>query len=208
MKKLALKALVGVALIAQAGTAMPGDRSKHLNALLKGKYRFTLNQVCTYTLNGFKEPPPALQVVDGGFSNSGEDYITGFIEFDGDGNMSGSEKGVFQNHGGFFSDATFPSFPIATYTDQCTGTYEVNADRSFTYEVGCDTDLITGFSPGTRIRVDGIRYEGQIEAKGEAFIAAGVDAAVQTQYFTQPDGPPFTQYRVCGGHLNAVRVSR
>lgn len=206
MKNKFVTLLVAVVLAAFAGSAMPGERSQQLNGLLKGKYRFTLNQTCTYTSQGFRDPP--VGVVEGGVSSSGEDFIVGVIEYDGEGNLRSTEKGLFQSQGTFFGDPSFPSFTIATYTDDCAGTYRVNPDRSFTSDLGCFTDIITGFAPGARIRLDGLRNEGQITGLGEAFIAWIVDGIVQTQYFTLPDGTQFQQYRVCAQTMQGIRVSR
>lgn len=66
----------GIVFFALQTSSVLADNDQHeLNALLKGKYRFTFNQTCTYSSQGFSTAPPGGDV--NGFAQSGEDYIDG-----------------------------------------------------------------------------------------------------------------------------------
>lgn len=195
MHKRPSKALAIVFFAGQMGSAL-ADRSHDFNSQLKGKYRFTYNQTCTYSQSGFSTDPPKGDVL--GFASSGEDFIQGVMKFNGDGTMSLAEKGIYQNHG-----TSFPaSFPITTYADVCSGKYQVNADLSFSYELDCTTTFITGFFTGQTVSVSGIKVEGQLDRWRESFIASGVSDTVQIQHFS--DG--HTNPRICASQASAIKI--
>ena len=122
------------------------------------------------------------------------------VKFDGDGTMTLTEKGVFQNHGG--SNPGF--FPIATYFDICAGTYQVESDLSFSYELSCTVKLLTGFNAGSTISIDGLRLTGQIDRDRDTYIASNVTGAVQTMTFSTG----FVNQRICGGETTGVKLSK
>jgi hypothetical protein len=138
------------------------------------------------------------------------------------GNVRAVDRGVWQAHGNNFAfyDPPRPGpgepppegavliapFLATTYKDDCRGRYKVNADRTFSYDIDCTTDIETAWAPGARIQIDNLHYHGQIEGGGEGFIAANVSGKVQTQVITLPDGWQYNQYRICGSHSNGVRV--
>lgn len=124
MHKLILKSLVIACLTGQVNGAL-ADPSQTLNALLKGKFRHTFNQTCTYSPLRFSTDPPGGDVV--GFATSGEDFIQGVIKFNGDDTLTLTEQGIFQNHGG----SSQGSFPITTYADICSGKYQVQSGSQF-----------------------------------------------------------------------------
>ena len=189
----------GIVLFAvQTSNALAEHDQRELNALLKGKFRFAFNQTCTYSPQGFSAAPPGGDV--NGFAQTGEDYIDGIIKFHGNGTVTLTETGIFQNHG--FSNPGF--FPIATYQDICDGTYQVKGDLSFSYELACTVNFLTGFNvlvPKT-LSIAGIKTQGQLDRSGESFIGSNVSGVVQTMNFS--DGS--TNFRVCGFHINGVKM--
>jgi hypothetical protein len=178
-----------------AGSAF-ADHPRDFNELLKGKFRFTFTQTCTYSQLGFLTSPPGGDVL--GFAQSGGDYIDGIVKFDGNGNVTLTEKGVYQNHGG----SSPGGFPIATYQDICAGTYHVNRDLSMSYTLACTVNLLTGFNAGKSISLTGLSFEGQLDRWGETFIVSSVAGAVQTMNFS--DG--FVNQRVCGANTIAIKI--
>jgi len=179
-------------------TALADNDQRELNGLLKGKYRFTFNQTCTYSSQGFSAAPPGGDV--NGFAQSGEDYIDGIIKFHGNGTVTVTENGIYQNQGGSFPG----SFPITTYQDICDGTYEVKRDLSFSYELACTVNFLTGFNVLVlkTLSIAGIKTQGQFDRSGESFIGSNVSGVVQTMNFS--DGS--TNFRVCGFHINGIKM--
>jgi hypothetical protein len=182
--------------VGSIGAAIAAPTQEELNALLKGSFRFTLNQTCTYSQAGFLTDPPGGDVL--GQAQSGEDFIQGVAQFNGDGTFTAVDKGVYQAHG-----QSFPGyFPISTYTDYCRGVYKVNADLSYATEVSCVTVLHTGFFAGATITASGIRGQGQLSAIADSFVAGNVAGTVNTQYFSTG----LVQQRICGVQSSGIKI--
>ena len=111
-----------------------------------------------------------------------------------------TENGIYQNQG--TSDVGF--FPITTYQDICQGTYQVKQDLSFSYELACTVNFLTGFNVivPTTLSLAGLKTQGQLDRSGESFIGSNVAGAVQTMNFS--DGS--TNFRVCGFHINGIKM--
>lgn len=197
MYKLLRYGFVVPMLAGSIGAAQGAPTPEELNALLKGSFRFTLNQTCTYSQSGFLTDPPGGDVL--GPAQSGEDFIQGVAQFNGDGTFTVVDKGVYQAHG-----QSFPGyFPISTYTDYCRGVYKVNADLSYTTEVGCVTVLHTGFYAGATITSTGIRATGQLDGNLNSLVAANIAGTVNTQYFSTG----LVQERICAGQSSGTRIT-
>ena len=173
------------------GSAMADDERGNPNALLKGKYRFSQNNTCAIVFDsiGFTSPPQLL-TTGNGFTASL--YLTGVVHYDGNGNYT------LKDHGLFISQLTpFPSgsSPVSTFEDTCSGRYEVNPrNGSFTQEGSCTA------TDGS-YTLTGIKLEGQIGPEGSVLTMSSAEPAVQTLL-----GNGFANKRICGAHVTSVRM--
>jgi hypothetical protein len=176
-----------------AGTAMADDGSGHFNALLNGKYQFNINQSCATSI--VDSPPGFNGVVSIGPGESNPAYFTGVITFDGHGNATQTDHGIYfigpqlRTGGG--------TAPVGTFVETCQYTYRVARDGSFSYGGSCTaTDGSYKLSNDT--------WKGQIALGGLVLLTNQVVTDVSTLEF--PAGGPISQYRICGSVGTLVRI--
>jgi hypothetical protein len=179
-----------------AGTAMADDGSGLFNAFLKGKYQFNINQSCT-TSNNVEVPPGFNGVVSLGPGQTDPVYFTGVITYDGNGNATQTDHGIFLSgvpHGAGES-------PVDTFQEECHYTYKVARDGSFTQDGYC-----TGVGGGGSYKLSGDKWKGQIALGGLVLTMNQVGTDVST--LAMPAVPPTksTQYRICGSVGTSVRL--
>jgi hypothetical protein len=175
-----------------AGTAMADDGSGQFNAFLKGKYQFNINQSCTTS----DVAPGFNGVVSLGQGQTDPVYFTGVITYDGHGNATQTDHGIFLSgvpHGA-------PSSPVDTFQEECHYTYKVARDGSFTQDGYC-----TGTGGAGSYKLSGDKWKGQIALGGSVLIMNQVGTDVSTLEIPAV-APTFTQYRICGSVNTSVRI--
>lgn len=172
-----------------AGLAMADDERGHPNSLLKGKYRFSQNNACVIDSNGFTD-----QLVTLGSGFPVWLYLTGVANYDGVGNVTVKDQGIFIAGPGPFQSG---SSPVSTFEDNCSGTYSVNhRDRSFVQHMSCK-------ATDESYTLTGIEFEGQIGLDGSVLTMSSTEPVVQTLA-----GNGFANKRICGAHVTSVRIRR
>ena len=177
--------------VLSAGSAMAFDERGNPNALLKGTYRFSQNNACAIVFgpNGFTD-----QLVTLGDGFPAWLYLTGVANYDGIGNVTVKDHGIFIGGPGP-SPFSQGNQPVSTFADDCSGTYEVNRrDRSFIQKVSCTA------TDGS-YTLTGIKFEGQIGQEGSVLTMSSAEPVVQTLV-----GNGFANKRICGAHVTSVRM--
>jgi hypothetical protein len=179
-----------------AGTAMADDGSGNFNAFLKGKYQVNINQSCA-TSNP-NTPPGFVGPVSLGPGETDPSYFTGVITFDGNGNATQTDHGLFLSGVPFNAGAS----PVDTFQEECHYTYKVARDGSFSHEGSC-TGAGVGGGP---YKLSGDKWKGQIALGGLVLITNQVGTEVST--LESLAVPPIftTQYRICGSVGTLVRI--
>jgi hypothetical protein len=114
-------------------------------------------------------------------------YFTGVITFDGQGNATQTDQGIFfigpqqRNDGG--------TSPVGTFVEECHYTYAVARDGSFSYGGSCTA------TDGS-YKLSGDTWKGQIALGGLVLLTNQVVTDVSTLAF--PAGDSISQYRICG----------
>jgi hypothetical protein len=171
---------------------MADDGSGQFNAFLKGKYQFNINQSCTTS----DVAPGFNGVVSLGQGQTDPVYFTGVITYDGHGNATQTDHGIFLSgvpHGA-------PSSPVDTFQEECHYTYKVARDGSFTQDGYC-----MGTGGGGPYKLSGDKWKGQIALGGSVLIMNQVGTDVSTLEIPAV-APTFTQYRICGSVNTSVRI--
>jgi hypothetical protein len=171
-----------------AGSALADDANP--NALLKGKYRFSQNNTCVMVSDsvGFTQPPNLLTT---GEAFPAWLYLTGVANYDGRGNFTLKDHGLFIAGPGPFPPG---SRPVSTFEDNCSGTYSANRNGRFTQEGSCTA------TDGS-YTLTGLKFEGQIGPEGSVLTLSSAEPAVQTLV-----GNGFITKRICGSHVTSVRI--
>ena len=171
-----------------AGSALADDNNP--NALLKGKYRFSQNNTCVMVSDsvGFTQPPDLLTTGDGSVSWL---YLTGVATYDGRGNFTLKDHGVFIGGPGPFPPG---SRPVSTFEDSCSGTYSANRNGRFIQEGSCTA------TDGS-YTLTGLKFEGQVGPEGSVLTLSSAEPVVQTLA-----GNGFITKRICGAHVTSVRI--
>jgi len=171
-----------------AGSALADDVNP--NTLLKGKYRFSQNNTCVMVSDsvGFTQPPDLLTTGDGFPAWL---YLTGVANYDGRGNFTLTDHGLFIAGPGPFPPG---SRPVSTFEDNCSGTYAVNRNGRFIQEGSCTA------TDGS-YTLTGLKFEGQIGSESSVLTLSSVEPVVQTLV-----GNGFITKRICGTQVTSVRI--
>lgn len=181
--------------VLSAGSAMAFGERDNPNALLKGKYRFSQNNTCAIVLgpDGFTD-----QLVTLGDGFPAWLYLTGVATYDGAGNVTVKDHGIFIGGAGP-SPFSQGNQPVSTFADNCSGTYEVNPrDRSFTQKSSCTA------TDGSSYKLTGIKFEGQMSPDSSVLILSSAEPDVQTLNVPAANG--VAAKRICGAHVTSVRM--
>jgi len=185
-----------------AGTAMAANT----NTSLKGTYRHSTITTCAEieaTGTGFTPAPTFFA------TGPGERTIinsTGLITYDGIGGATETTEGIL-----FFSGPFASGSPtIITTTENCTWTYTVNPDGSFSRTngscTGIDTNHPAGNTPSPTYTLIGSTINGQIGATGSVLIMNQVAPVEDTLVVSLGGTPFYSAKRICGYQGTAVRV--
>lgn len=171
-----------------AGSAMADDGSRNPNAFLKGTYQLSNNSSCATSDMGFTQPD--LQAIGSGQTQ--DIFFTGVITYDGHGHATSTDHGILLTDGPVVPG----SLPVLTFEEDCSWTYAVNPDGSFSRMGSC-----TG--AGESYTLSGIKFVGQIGVKDSVLIISMVEPVEQTLV-----GNGFSFKRICGGVGTEVRIHR
>jgi hypothetical protein len=185
---------VGASLMV-TGVAIADVDSAARNAFLKGTYRHSTTDTCVESNAGFT-PRPALQA--NGFGIMGQDYSIGHIEYDGNGHATERSRGIFLFPGPFGPG----SFMVVTFEANCSYTYAVNPDFSFSQEGSCTGNLVDGPTAGETFAVSGLRIVGQIGVGGLLLLTNQIEPVE----IALENSGGFRTRRLCGAAGIAVRT--
>lgn len=158
-----------------AGSAMADDEGGNFNAFLKGKYRHSASISCVtgQTSDDIGSGPPI------------------HISFAGVTTYEGNDQATAREHGIVIG----PGQP-GTFEEECSSTYEVNRNGSFSRKSICKA------TDGS-YTLSGIKWKGQISDEGSVLSMNQVERVEQTLV-----GDGFSVKRICGGMGTEVRIQR
>jgi len=166
----------------------PQAEARDLNRVLHGDYALTFSRVCAQAAGGFNA---ALQPI-GSVSQ-----LTSTIEmvqtYNGDGTSSASAHAVNIISGGINQNEL-------DFT--CTGTYQVNADGSFSEDMSCTGSVIAGLIAGQTFTQAGIHRTGHIGILAQTLVIS--DTGTNQENITFSAAGSFT--RICGRSGTAVKI--
>jgi hypothetical protein len=185
MKNTNLKTLVLPLLLLLAPPAEAFD----LNRALHGKYAFTYSRVCAQSPNGFSLQGVALPP---------QTELTTAVEmiqtYNGDGTSSAA--GHMLN---IINNATNQNELDFT----CTGTYQVNADGSFSEDMSCSGTVVAGPISGQTFTQTGIHRTGHIGIFAQTLVISNTRSNLESITFS---GTPIPLARICGRSGTAVKI--
>ncbi|WP_306536030.1 hypothetical protein [Geobacter sp.] len=196
-----LTLLIPVAAGAAETQAVTPLQQAKLNAILNGSYAFTASRTCVQTpcAPGFDRANRKL-LADGetvGFVESGT------LTFSGTGLVKGTDITVAVIEP---AKAIADSIPMQNgIKSSCTGTYTVNADRSYTTNLACTAQVGGGVS----LTISPAVYRGSSDPFLNMLTISETDGGIQTVeifYGSYPTGQTFE--RVCTSSGTLVRTGR
>lgn len=187
--------LVAIVLALPMGVALANGQG-NLQALLRGDYHFVGSETCIVSSDGFSPHPYFAPL--GPSSDRSENYITGVINFDGQGSAVATVAAMSINAN---PAVNLLNFSINTASLTCTYQYNVNPDRSFTMVPECAGDIPIG-APGTLLKITGGLVRGSVGQHPQTLQAATVEPVVE--YLTVND--VFTVPRLCSRVLTYQRA--
>ncbi len=197
-----LTLLIPVAAGAAETQAVTPVQQAKLNALLNGSYSFTASRTCVQTLPNAPGFDPATKAL----RSDGE--TVGFVEsgtltFSGTGLVKGTDITVAVMEP---AKAVANSAPMQNgIKSSCTGTYTVNADRSYTTNLACTAQVGGGVS----LTISPAVYRGSSDPFLNMLTISETDGGIQTVevfYGSYPTGQTFE--RVCTSSGTLVRTGR
>jgi hypothetical protein len=177
------------------GQAFANDA--RLMGILNGKYLFSANGACIESTGGFS-PRPYLEPLGG--TTVYNEYLTGTIAFDGNGNALQSHSGMDMFDGPYFPF----NLPVGTFVSNCTYSYEVNPDLSFTMEGACISTLPDGPAQGQTATLTGIKLVGFVKRDGDIVLISGIEPSEQDLVLSGG----YTAKRLCSGSGTYFKAGR
>lgn len=174
--------------------ALPASAG-NLNKRLKGDYAVSVMRICSSTQAGFG-PAPQFQAL--GPVNNQTIVAKGVQSFDGDGNFTASLRAFVTNSSGTAAGG----FPVSEVELTCSGTYQVNADHSFTTVRSCTGVALSGVIAGQTLTQSPIAGNGHIRGKMLQF--ADATPSVETTTLSLFG----TSFRICGRSGTAVKIPK
>jgi len=176
-----------------AGSAMAQNVSGNPNALLKGTYQISINKSCADVPLGFTDPPGRLANGNGYTPNL---YFTGVNIYDGNGHVTTTESGMLISPGPYIQG----SGTVVAFEENCSWTYAVNRDGSFTQEGSCT-------ATDGAYTVTGVKVVGQIGGGGSVLnLSQRIPPVVETLEFFSNGILVGSTKRLCGSAGTAVRI--
>lgn len=178
------------------GTQSAALADGNLNHHLRGDYRASLIATCVVDSIGFGDNLQRL-----GVGTSFDITISGILHYNGDG------TGSFANHRIRILDGGPAPLPLFEADGNCTLTYTVNADGTFTQQANCTSTILKGVaSPPQTLTENGVRLDGTIAAGFGRRILLLSNANPVQDTVSITGAPTITQKRICGYSGTAVRV--
>jgi len=165
--------------------------------ILNGKYAFSATGACIESTGGFT-PRPNLEPL--GATTVYNEYLTGTITFDGNGNALQSHSGMDMFDGPFFPF----NMPVGTFVSNCTYSYAVNPDLSFTMEGACFSTLPDGPAQGQTATLTGIKLVGYVKRDGDIVLISGIEPSEQDLVLSGG----YTAKRLCSGSGTYFKAGR
>ena len=189
--------LVVIVLALPSGLVL-ADGKGNLQALLRGDYDFVTIEECVASPEGFSEDDYLIPL---GPSNNSASYVMGTMSFDGQGNAVSSSSVMAVNEDPLNNPL---GFSIFSGHFECSYTYTVNPDRSFTLVQNECTGVGVKGAPGLRLRITGGVGRGVIGQHIQTIQIAAVEPALQ--YMTLDE--TFTIPRYCTYVQTSQRARR
>jgi hypothetical protein len=180
-----LKALILPMLLLLA----PQAEALDLNRVLHGNYAFAYSRVCSQSPNGFS--PQGVAVAPATELTSAIEMVQ---TYNGDGTSSAMGHAL-----NIINNATNQNELDFT----CTGTYQVNADGSFSEDLNCSGTVVAGPIAGQTFTQPGIRRTGHIGIFAQTLVISNTRSNLESITFS---GTPIPLARICGRSGTAVRV--
>jgi len=157
--------LLTVAVLAALGagqaSADPATDAAKLNKKLHGQYAAQQTETCVSSQAGFGPAPGYTALGPTGGSTSSTSNVT---TYNGDGTFT-LEGDALQLQLKLPDPSVVVTNPVTRSHFVCSGTYQVNADDTFTTEYTCTGNVLTGVVPGLAFTLTGGRSDGLIVSK-------------------------------------------
>ncbi len=167
----------------------PRAEAFDFNRVLHGDYALTFSRVCAQSPNGFSPQGLAL---------SPASELTSTIEtiqtYNGDGTSSAVGHAL-----NIINNATNQNELDFT----CTGTYQVNADGSFSEDMSCSGTVVAGPIAGQTFTQNGIHRTGHIGILAQTLVISDTRSNFEFITFSGTNSPIT---RICGRSGTGVRV--
>jgi len=185
---------------ASAATTEGTSQLATQNQTLKGKFAFSAWRSCV-------ETPYAPGFTPGAHELTGEgktvQYIeSGVLTFNGAGMVTGPDISVTSMEPGKMAVGDVPV--QGGLKSACTGTYTVNANRSFTAQLSCQAPLPNGMT----LSMGPFFYRGQVDLSASTLTFSEQEANVQTVAVKVGDTPVYGFERICVSNGTMVRTAR
>jgi hypothetical protein len=182
-----------VALVFAVAGVWPAAQAADLNHRLKGSYALSYTRTCAQTPGGFANPQ--LQAIGNVIPSV---VIADSVNtYDGHGNFTSTSHLLSLNTAATASG----SFPVSESTAECSGTYQVAADGTFTEEAtSCNGSILSGSLAGQTYTSTGSGLSGRIH--GAKLLVA--EATPRPQTITYSGAGTFQ--RVCGRSGSGFKI--
>lgn len=163
---------------------------------LRGKFRLTGTGTCTESQDF--TPPPSIVTVGGSINY--HEVFSGTMTFDGRGRATQSIKGMTMFDGPIGAAIS----PFVTFTSECSYTYRMTGQLSFSQEGSCAGRLQNGPADGATTSVTNLAGEGVISRDGDMILITAVDPIKQSIFV----GQEYQAKRYCIYSVTLIRAPR
>lgn len=191
MHRVSLFALVSLSSLFWLSQAQADD----FNRLLRGDYAERMTRTCSRTAAGFGAD---LQLLGPAVSQTASTELT--ITYNGDGTSTAVGRVLNLTNG---ATAT-GNLPVSASEFTCTGTYQVDEDRSFTEVMSCSGSVLAGASAGQTFSEADYRVSGQIGPHGAMLVVGNTDPQVESITLSASG----TTSRICARTGTAVKIRK
>jgi len=177
--------------------------AQQMNSLLAGDYAFTRTRSCVRSDAGFEDNLALSPGFTSPFPITFTDAAQGTLHYANDGTGSATFHQLLTAHTP--SLLSSGSFPVIEVQFDCTLTYAVNPDRSYTEEMVCTGTPLAG-TAATTVTNTGIQQQGQIA--GQMLVFSSTLPNEETVTATFPGPVILTQQQICNRSGTAVKIRR